>query len=495
MASKVRTTGSTEALLSDLARFARGGAGEADSRHLLRTHLPIAEHRRVLDRDTLLVLGGRGAGKTQLFSVLNVLSNPADLAGLATHGPGLTSRHSSFVAGFTVSRKEFPPHDVLEKARIENRLGTPEHFWLGLLVGVLLRDEKIKHSLLSQLDQSLVHDFSEKLALPSLWLPTVGSELEKLRHAIDHADSFLESNSRELTIAYDDLDLLAARLSNAYPLIRALLAFWLHGSRRWRAIRCKIFLRTDIFAAEELAFTDSSKLRPLSVTLRWSAENLYRLVLKRLLNGEASEQWQGFIQRKIPKTKLRHEAPWGMLPITDEKAHRDLMELLIGQYMGADKRRGDTYQWFLNHLQDSRGDIAPRSFLKLFESAAQKQQNNPLQNSEKLLAPEQVNAALAEVSQDRITELREEFRWIDSFQRDIKGVTVPIERAEFRKLLKNIEQEHFPEYVRSSKDAIIDYLIGLGILRETNDARIHVPDIYLFGFGLRRKGGIRRPAA
>jgi hypothetical protein len=38
-------------------------------------------------------------------------------------------------------------------------------------------------------------------------------------------------------------------------------------------------LRTDIFEAEGLAFTDSSKLRPLSVTLRWNADNLYRLVL------------------------------------------------------------------------------------------------------------------------------------------------------------------------------------------------------------------------
>jgi hypothetical protein len=258
-------------------------------------------------------------------------------------------------------------------------------------------------------------------------------------------------------------------------------------------VRCKIFLRTDIFAAEELAFTDSSKLRPLSVTLRWSADNLYRLVLKRLLNGIQRQNWERRLGTKV-QSKLQDKKPWGIVPTTDENDHRVFMESLIGKYMGADKRRGDTYHWFLNHLQDSRGDIAPRSFLKLFEIAAQRQQNSPLA-SEKLLGPEQVNGALADVSQDRITELKEEYKWIEALKQDLKGATVPMQKAEFRKCVRQIDWNHFPEHVRNNKDALIDYLIGLGILRETSDARVHVPDIYLFGFCLKRKGGIRRPSA
>lgn len=39
---------------------------------------------------------------------------------------------------------------------------------------------------------------------------------------------------------------------------------------------------------------------------------------------------------------------------------------------------------------------------------------------------------------------------------------------------------------------LIDYLVELGVFRERANDRIDVPDIYLFGLGLRRKGGVRR---
>jgi len=39
---------------------------------------------------------------------------------------------------------------------------------------------------------------------------------------------------------------------------------------------------------------------------------------------------------------------------------------------------------------------------------------------------------------------------------------------------------------------LIDYLVELGVFRERANDRIDVPDIYLFGLELRRKGGVRR---
>jgi hypothetical protein len=495
MPRKKTNTDHRDVLLEDLSRFAGGGAaeiGQEDSSSLFRSHLPIAEHRRVLDRDTLLVLGGRGVGKTQLFRVLNALKKPGDLLDHDARGSNTPGAELTMHQGFTISGTDFPRPEVLEKALSGGLLGTPENLWLGLLVGTLLGHERAKSTIESHLGGPLTQLFSENLAFPSTWLPRVTTELEKLYGAVDLADRKLVEANCAFTITYDDLDLLVAKLADAYPLIRGLLAFWLRGVRRWKALRCKVFLRTDIFGAEEFAFPDSSKLRPLSVTLRWSADNLYRLVLKRLLNGGHRQEWERFI--KITKTKLKEKEPWGVLPTTIESDHRGFMELLIGKYMGADKRRGDTYQWFLNHLQDSRGDIAPRSFLKLFEIAA-KRQEMPPSSSEKLLTPEQVAVALSDVSKDRIKELEEEYRWIDALIQDVQGAIVPMERTDFRKRLKSIDAKLLPEHARRNKDTQIEYLIGLGILRQTGDGRIHVPDVYLFGFGLKRKGGIRRPQA
>jgi hypothetical protein len=38
----------------------------------------------------------------------------------------------------------------------------------------------------------------------------------------------------------------------------------------------------------------------------------------------------------------------------------------------------------------------------------------------------------------------------------------------------------------------IDYLVELGIFRERSEERIDVPDLYLSGLGLIRKGGVKR---
>jgi energy-coupling factor transporter ATP-binding protein EcfA2 len=485
------------ALLENLSKFAGGGVAESDA---IRTedrfcvnHLPIAEHRRVLDRDTLLVLGGRGAGKSQLFNILSKLKSPRDLLAPAK-AKDETPSTDRYLAGFTCTGTTFPAPEVIAKLLAGGSAKT-QQFWLGLLCGVLLENELTCGAVREHLDATIQQRLREQLSAPTQWIDMVTDNLESVRAALDRTDEALTRERRFLAITYDDLDILAAKVADVYPLVRELLAFWLRNSRRWTSLRCKIFLRTDIFTAEELAFTDSSKLRPLSVTLRWSAENLYRLVLKRLLNGEEGSGWATFIGSKIRKSRLKVCDPWGTIPDTDELDHRAFMGLIVGEWMGSDRRRGATYQWFLNHLQDSRGDIAPRSFLKLFESSAARQVHAGLPTTAHLISPEQISGALAEVSEDRILELKEEYGWIGEIGRKLKDQTVPMERGEFRKLIRGLNWEELPEILRNKSDRpdrLIDYLVSLGILRETADKRIHVPDIYLFGFGLKRKGGIRR---
>ena len=39
----------------------------------------------------------------------------------------------------------------------------------------------------------------------------------------------------------------------------------------------------------------------------------------------------------------------------------------------------------------------------------------------------------------------------------------------------------------------MEVLMTLGIVMKTADERVNIPEIYLHGFGLKRKGGIKRP--
>jgi hypothetical protein len=42
-------------------------------------------------------------------------------------------------------------------------------------------------------------------------------------------------------------------------------------------------------------------------------------------------------------------------------------------------------------------------------------------------------------------------------------------------------------------ERVLHTLIELGAMSERDDGRIDVPDIYRYGFGILRKGGVKRP--
>ena len=70
---------------------------------------------------------------------------------------------------------------------------------------------------------------------------------------------------------------------------------------------------------------------------------------------------------------------------------------------------------------------------------------------------------------------------------------VPIERHDLELHLQ-LEWDSVAEKApdRSSRE-LLRLLIELGIFYQRNDGRIDARDLYLKGFGLRRKGGVKRP--
>jgi len=182
-----------------------------------------------------------------------------------------------------------------------------------------------------------------------------------------------------------------------------------------------------------------------------------------------------------------------------------VIEKIVGKFMGANPRKGYTYTWIPNHLQDAGRKIAPRSFLKLFSLAAERrlqqlnEQNLP-ENT--LLKPADLQGALMVTSQDRIKELDEEYPWLNSLKNSLNGLNVPIDKAKFLEALsmtkwnEQSQQEKQAEKVPfSTKDPqeALEYLLQLGIVQILSEERINMPEIYLHGFGVKRKGGIKRP--
>jgi hypothetical protein len=182
--------------------------------------------------------------------------------------------------------------------------------------------------------------------------------------------------------------------------------------------------------------------------------------------------------------------------MVDEAAIRKVIYAVIGEFMGAGSSKGNSYSWIPNHLQDANREIFPRSFLQLFAEAARQEADNPKSTDDHLIGYSYFASALDQVSRRRLREIIEEIGWIEDIKPALKDLTVPMERVAMKAALAKVNlNKNYKGGAPSDADpsSLIDLMINLGIFREIDDGKIHVQDVYLSGFGLKRKGGIRRP--
>lgn len=475
-----------------LAGIAHVGAGrgraeneQVSAADRLRGFLPAPPFLQALDPLVLLVVGGRGAGKSALFEVLSgeggvdVLLR-ADRRPMAGPTPLLVM----------TSLRDYPdPAELAQEIQRADEVRL-RSFWYGLLARRLLAARQ-------PLDLSAVPALADPTARVGAWLPEVEKALPLVLGALDALDATLRAQSRWLFACYDDLDRIVPTYAGLFAPLRQLLGMWLDRWRRWARIRPKILLRNDIFDARLLAFPDASKLfSNHKVELAWQPAWLYRMWVKRLLNE--STDLESYVRQVTGERLEIHESPGlGLVPDNQPEAFRSLIEAMVGPYMGKNPRKGASYEWVTNHLQDTQGRAAPRSFLQLMAFAAGRAIEHPgrsYDDPRRILNPSDFHHALFKASEDRLAELFEEDPWLERLRPALLGGEVPMTEDRFVEMV---------ERVRWSDDAggkppstepreLVEYLIRRGVVERRADGRLNVPDIYLHGFGLERRGGIRR---
>lgn len=258
------------------------------------------------------------------------------------------------------------------------------------------------------------------------------------------------------------MDRICSNYADLFLYIRGLLDFWYQHNSRLTNIKAKIFLRSDLYNSKALQFVDASKMRAYQLTLSWDTVSLYRLLVKRMANAGVSELTAYLLD--VPGLLIQaKDSELGYMPSALEEAYQGLIDKIIGKYMGKTPKRGISYVWVPNHIQDANG---------------------------------QCRVPLAEVSADRVRELvNEEYQWLQGLINRLKGNTMLMEREEFLgylspELWHKEEQDRLPG---RTGEEILTVLLDLGIVMQAADGRINVPELYLYGFGLKRKGGIKRP--
>jgi hypothetical protein len=463
------------ALLADLKRL---GPASEHNHDPVRTFLPLHAHDAALRPETLVVRGERGAGKTALFRFIQAVGDsPARTRAF----PNARLENTTWVEGFSEGTGH-PQALNLEQFGESASAADLRIVWLVHLAGVLGRHT----SHWEGFPPGLRAVWEQRANDPAAWVATAKVDLASLSSYLDDTERRLGQTRQTVVVAYDYLDRIGVL---ADPKVRegytgSLLAMWASYLGRYQWLRSKVFVREDLFDAAKRAFPDASKLEARSVSLAWSREALYRMLIRQM--ASASEPLLAWTRKavKIVDDGDLGPLPPEALPELGASSQKAFVDRLAGATMGSGARKGFTYRWMLNHLQDAHVRVVPRSLVNLVAIAADQAliRGPQATASDQLLHPTELAGALDETSERRVAELKEEHQIVERLSR-LRGAVVLLAR---RQVVKKLDDA-------GDGEAVFRELVNLGVLSVRADGRIDVPDLYRYGYGIKRKGGVARP--
>lgn len=488
----------TKARCAELRQQLRDlGYGQAESefseRFALRLY-PVVDHLRAFDPRVALVVGSRGAGKSELFRAFFEQA-PTVRRAIMNHIP--------------VSKLTMPSfEDAKWLPAYPQRTSFPDDFSLSRNVRTDQDAQRTWHAMLvrclrNELDKSFLESLSPILEPKAADLKTILQGMESLEIsptvALDTLEERMAREDKWLFLGYDELDTLGGNdWSLMARMIRGLIAFWSGYGRRWQHLRAKIFLRSDLFRRHaDMGTADFAKLAASRAELVWSNAAILGMLVKRIAN--TSTELKEYCRGTKTKIAFEEHPQLGLIPrVKRPEDAFPLLERMVGLHMGATKKKGYVRNWIFTHLHDGNMHISPRTMVRLFETAATKEAANQLAPVPRLLHPTALRQGLNDVATDHVTQARHEWPWLDGVRRRLAvQPLVPWKRRRFHELLSkdwNGDWDDSDSAVRPPTDRpadLADYLLELGIVRRRTDERVDVPDLYLFGFGLRRKGGVK----
>ena len=482
-----------DAIDRDAARDALAELPEATSHgddiSPLDVYLPRS-HLKAMNPDNQLVIGMRGAGKTfwwqalQETAVRRLIDQSSDRS--------LLSQDTRVQTGFGVKSAldQYPGKDVLRA--LMNGDFEPRTIWRTVLAWNLAEAE---------------HPLRKKDSWPAR-VRYVDDNPEPVERLLQVRDEELDADGVYSLSLFDALDRCADDWRNMRRAIRGLLQTALE-MRSYRRLRMKVFLRSDQVEESSVAdFPDASKILSSAVELNWPRQELYGLLWHLLVNrSDASDLFRRQLgssdlqQLDIGTSSNLHVLPRAL--VTNEDEQRNRFHELAGPWMGRDRRRGFPYTWIPNHLGDAEGRVSPRSFIEALRKAAADTADRYPDHGY-ALHYDSIKRGVQEASTIRVTEIKEDYPWVDRALTPLGGLVVPCRFREISKRWKDQEVvRHLTEGVNDEEvrlppiniadgaDGIRRDLEDLGVLVRMTDGRVNIPDVFRVGYGLGRKGGVR----
>ena len=486
-------TAERQKLLTELREMGRASIAEMESgAQFRRAFYPVAEHLRVFEPNVSLIVGYHGAGKTMLFKAAVEQQLDAQtirkILGRDLFLRRLSRQTSRWLAGYPMDR-DFPDPGTLRGfVREQADAQTIADLWLAYLAR-LLRPELAGHDLGALFEGAGVEVERVYAALQA--------RRSRVIKALDDLDDRLKAQERWIFINYDELDTLGGVDWELMALlIRGLLTFWSEYARRWQRLQAKIFLRSDLFDNAHVFTADFAKLAGSRLELTWSDRNLYAMLIKRIANS--SDDWYDYCRSSGVVFEKDEQLGW-IPQLPNAEAARPFIERVAGPFMGQTIKKGRTFTWILDHLRDGNGWITPRNLVRLWGYAAAQELDSARAYDDRLLHPSSLRRALDQVSDEYVRMLQSrEMPWLQAVKERLSGQEVPLTRDKWIAILAQDWQawrdspQEKQRPPRRTPAEFLDLLIELGVCRRRSDGRIDVPDLFLHGLAIKRRGGVKR---
>ncbi|PWI10545.1 hypothetical protein DIZ27_11195 [Streptomyces sp. NWU339] len=453
---------------------------EAPDFHTLFTP---SSHRLALDPDVTVVRGFRGTGKTYWAKAL---TDP-ELRGIAADAymmPRL--RRTEVRTGFGTDRSNSPAFPDTRTIRGLVDAGVrPDELWPAVVLNVLGTPA------VRQLP-----NWTERVR----W---TRENFEAYGDALQQADQETRNRKETLVLLFDGLEHLHPDRRQADLLLSGLFQTALELRLTTGTLRAKIFVRPDMYDSAPKVFADASKLGANATNLVWSRENLYGLLFHKLGNHDGPEA------KKFREATgdWRAEGDGRYLPpvalLADQEQQEKVFITLAGPFMGKDRRKGHTYTWVPNHLQDGKGQVSPRTWLSTLGKAAritsERFAGHPVP-----LHYDAISASLSTAASVRVAELKDDLGWAALAVEQLEGEQVPLQATTVHyawragslasKVRALLESEKGGSGPRNLDDpvALVQELHDLGVVTKRGPDSVDLPDIYRLAFDIGRRGGVPR---
>lgn len=477
-----------------LAHLPAGAAWTADRSPSVDEVFTPASHRNVLDLNRSLVVGNRGVGKT--FWSHALVSEPArQLAANVYNLPALLAVEAVFGFKGTYSDNVAPSEGLLGRAMAS--VSDPISVWQAVLIRAL--------------GQETLAGLPSNFVELARWYEHNVEEADK---RIRSADNKLVAERRSLVILFDSLDTIASDWTEIRKRTEGLLRLAVQA-RGLRGISLKIFMRTDQFADFSMfRFPDASKLRAERAEIKWSFLDLYALMFflfekNRIAAHALSSMLSGNPQNTFDNALL------GRNRNNSGDFQQFAFEVIAGRWMGRDKKRGRPYSWLVQHLADANGEATPRGFLTALRTAAL---NEP-SASDTVIDYRGIQHGVTEASENRVSDLLQDYWWIDYIRSSLAGLETPLERAILLSVweiagvaddiikaskegsgvvpvylsvleTKTILPKELAQKLESREAALLETLRLIGVVEIRPNGKVNFPDIFRVAFKMKRRGGV-----